>query len=222
MKRGKKRKWIRKCDIDDVNLPIPTQIVSNEEIASDTSKRLGISRRQFLNTSGGMAAAFLALNTVFGKFFDVDENELFEPAATDEKFPKNQFIFDIHTHHVAAKKIIKTPNLLNYRAAGAAWGNKDLQDKEHKWEDLYLANYIKEMFLDSDTVMAVITGLPAKSDAENVLPPAEMIETRAEINGLAKSRRIIAHGLFSPDLGRQNMEEMHRQYEKMKVEAWKG
>jgi predicted TIM-barrel fold metal-dependent hydrolase len=241
MKPDSKRKWIRKCDVDDKNLPIPTQIVSNEEfappaqtieqkhvehrlveIASDASKRLGISRRRFLAASGGMAAAFLALNAVFGRFFDVDESELFEPSATEEKFPKNQFIFDIHTHHVAAKKIIQTPNLLNYRAAGAAWGNKDLQGKEHRWEDLYLANYIKEMFLDSDTVMAVITGLPAKTDAENVLPPAEMIETRAEINGLAKSRRIVAHGLFSPDLGRQDMEAMHRQFERMKVEAWKG
>jgi hypothetical protein len=237
----RKGKWIQKCDVDDKNLPIPTQIVSNEEfappaqtaeqkqveqrlleIASDTSKRLGISRRRFLAGSGGMAAAFLAMNSVFGRFFDVDESELFEPLATDEKFPKNQFIFDIHTHHVAAKKIIQNPPLLRYREAGAAWGNKDLVGKEHKWEDLYLANYIKEMFLDSDTSMAVITGLPAKTDAENVLPPAEMIETRAEINGLAKSRRIIAHGLFSPDLGRQDMESMHRQFEKMKIEAWKG
>ena len=239
--RNRKKRWIQKCDVDEKNLPIPTQIVSNEEfappaqtfeqkqveqrlieIASDASKRLGISRRRFLATSGGMAAAFLALNAVFGRFFDVDESELFEPMATDEKFPKNQFIFDIHTHHVAAKKIIQNPPLLRYREAGAAWGNKDLVEKEHKWEDLYLANYIKEMFLDSDTVMAVITGLPAKTDAENVLPPAEMIETRAEINGLAKSRRIIAHGLFSPDLGKQNMEDMQRQFERMKVEAWKG
>lgn len=241
MKRKKEKRWIQKCDIDNLNLPIPTQIVSNEEfappdqtpeqrevehrlieIAGVSSKKLGISRRGFLATSGGMAAAFLALNGVFGRFFDVDEAELFEPRASDEKFPKKQFIFDIHTHHVAAKKIIQSPPLLRYRDAGAAWGNEALKGREHKWEDLYLANYIKEMFLDSDTVMAVITGLPAKTDAENVLPPADMIETRAEINGLAKSRRIISHGLFSPDLGKPDMESMHRQFEKMKVEAWKG
>ena len=236
-----KKQWKQKCDIDENLLPIPTQIVSNEEfapidqtteqkavehrlleIASTSAKKLNISRRKFLASTGGMAAGFLALNSVFGKFFDVDERELFEPLATDEKFPKPQFIFDIHTHHVAAGKIIQSPNLLAYRGAGAAWGNKDLQGKEHKWEDLYLANYIKEMFLDSDTVMAVITGLPAKTDGENVLPPAEMIETRAEINGLAKSRRIVAHGLFSPDLGKKDMEAMQQQFEKMKVEAWKG
>jgi predicted TIM-barrel fold metal-dependent hydrolase len=241
MKPPAKQRWVQKCDTDDLNLPIPTQIVSNEEfappdqtpeqravehrlieIASDSSRKLGISRRSFLMTSGGMAAGFLALNGVFGRFFDVDEAELFEHLASDEKFPKNQFIFDIHTHHVAAKKIIQSPPLLRYRDAGAAWGNDALKGRDHKWEDMYLANYIKEMFFDSDTVMAVITGLPAKTDAENVLPPAEMIETRSEINGLAKSRRIISHGLFSPDLGKPDMEAMHLQFEKMKVEAWKG
>ncbi|MBD0325366.1 MAG: hypothetical protein ICV68_02990, partial [Pyrinomonadaceae bacterium] len=244
MKRTKTKRWRRKFEGDaerNSNLPIPTQIICTEEflppeqtveqklvehrlieLADASAKKLNISRRQFLSTTGGMAAAFLAMNSVFGDFFNVEASELFEPLASAEKFPKKQFIFDIHTHHVAAGKQISVPPLLRYRDAGAAWGNKDLQGRKHRWQDLYLANYIKEMFLDSDTVMAVITGLPAKTDADNVLPPAEMIETRAEINGLAKSRRIIAHGLFSPDLGKQNMEEMQRQFEKMKIEAWKG
>lgn len=235
-------RWVQKCDIDESLLPIPTQIVSNEEfappdqtveqkrvenrlieIAGTSSRRLGISRRQFLAGTGGMAAAFLAMNEVFGNFFEVSESELFETVASDEKFPKRPFIFDIHTHHVGAQKIIQTPNLIpNYRAAGAAWGNNALEGKEHKWEDLYLANYIKEMFLDSDTSMAVITGLPAKTDDQNVLTPAEMFETRAEINGIARSKRIIAHGTFSPDLGRSELESMHRQFEQLKPEAWKG
>ncbi len=233
--------WKQKCDVDETNLPIPTQIVSNEEfeppgqtagqqrvearlieIASVTSERLGISRRQFLAGTGGMAAAFLALNAVFGDYFEVSASELFETAASDEKFPKKPFIFDIHTHHVAAKKIIKNPPLLQYREVGGLWGNTELVDKEHKWEDLYLANYIKEMFLDSDTSMAVITGLPARTDDQNVLTPSEMIETRTEINGIARSRRIISHGLFSPDMGKSDLEAMHRQFEHLKVEAWKG
>jgi predicted TIM-barrel fold metal-dependent hydrolase len=235
--------WIQKCEIDDEQqLPVPTQIVSNEEfappdqtteqkrvedrlveIADESSDRLGLSRREFLASTGGMAAAFLAMNEVFGNFFDVSEDEMFERQASDEKFPKIPFIFDIHTHHVAAPKIIKTPPLIpGYRDAGAYWGNKSLEGRQHRWEDLYLANYIKEMFLDSDTSMAVITGLPARTDDQNVLTPAEMIETRAEINGLARSKRIVAHGLFSPDMGKADLEAMQRQHERLKVEAWKG
>lgn len=243
-RKNKKPKWVQKCDVDEEqnkNLPLPTQIISNEEfippeqtveqekvekrlieIADKSSKKLNISRRKFLASTGGMAAAFLAMNSVFGKHFDVDESELLESLATDEKFPKKPFIFDIHTHHVETGKVITNLNLLNYRRAGAAWGNKDLVSKQHKWEDLYLTNYIKEMFLDSDTSMAVITGLPAKEDKNNVLPPADIIESRTRINGLAKSKRIVAHGLFSPDLGKKDLEDMKRQHETLKVDAWKG
>ena len=236
---------IRKCDYDairDTFLPIPTQIVSNEEfvpipqtaeqrrveakinaIADQAAKKLGVTRRRFLASSGGMAAAFLAMNAVFGcRSFDVDPSEVMEPKATAEKFPEKEFIFDIQTHHVAAGRVIEMPPLLRYRDFGARMGNPDLKDRTHTWDDLYLANYVKEIFLDSDTVVAVITGLPSKDDAQNVLPAADMVETRAQVNGLADSRRLIAHGLFSPDLGTANMEEMQRQVELLKIEAWKG
>src|SRR4051812_25944318 len=151
MKRTKKKEWTRKCEVDasaNKNLPVPTQIISNEEfvppaqtfqqklvehrlieLADLSAQKLNISRRQFLNTTGGMAAAFLAMNSVFGKFFNVEASEMFEPQATAEKFPKKQFIFDIHTHHVAAGKQIQVPPLLRYRDASAAWGNKDLQGR---------------------------------------------------------------------------------------------
>jgi predicted TIM-barrel fold metal-dependent hydrolase len=236
---------IRKCDYDairDTFLPIPTQIVSNEEfvpipqtaeqrqveaqineIADQAVKKLGVTRRRFLASSGGMAAAFLAMNAVFGcRSFDVDPSEVMEPKATAEKFPEKEFIFDIQTHHVAAGRVIEMPPLLRYRDFGARMGNPDLKDRSHTWDDLYLANYVKEIFLDSDTVVAVITGLPSKDDGQNVLPAADMVETRAQVNGLADSRRLIAHGLFSPDLGSANMEEMQRQVELLKIEAWKG
>src|SRR5687767_13089236 len=156
-------RMIRKCDYDavrDLYLPIPTQIVSNEEfvpipqtreqrqveaklneIADDVSKKLGVSRRSFLASSGGMAAAFLAMNAVFGcRSFDVDPSEVTEPRATAEKWPKNEFIFDIQTHHVAAGRVIEMPPLLRYREFGAMMGNEALKGRTHAWDDLYLAN----------------------------------------------------------------------------------
>lgn len=233
--------WVRKCDVDDergIMLPIPTQVVSNEEflpipqtkkqrevehrltlIAEESAKRLSISRRRFLATSGGMAAAFMAMNSVFGRFFDVEASELTEPQARSERWPKGQFIFDVHTHHVAAGRNI--PFVVGYRRFAENW-NPELRGRQHRMEDLYLANYVKEVFLDSDTTMAVITGLPAPTEEENVLPPVEMIETRAEVNGLARSRRLLAHGLIRPNDGRRDLELMQYQKEKLKVDAWKG
>ncbi len=80
--------WVRQCDFDgetDFLPPIPARIASNEEfvpppqsaeqkeyedrlatISEETARRQGRSRREFLRSGSGMAAALLALNQVFG------------------------------------------------------------------------------------------------------------------------------------------------------------
>src|SRR5919201_6424234 len=112
-------KW-KSDELTDGWSPVPSQIVSNEEYVPTPPTReqrhvshilressrlraaaLGVTRREFLGTSCGMAAAFLAMNEVFGRFFDVHPAEAWEAAAVAERQPPNQFIFDIQTHHVA-------------------------------------------------------------------------------------------------------------------------
>src|SRR5437867_5948441 len=84
--------------------PIPTQIVSNGEftplpqtpeqrrvearikaMAGDLGRRHGLSRRQFLASSAGMAAAFLAMNEVFGPVFTVSPAEAQQPGVAAER-----------------------------------------------------------------------------------------------------------------------------------------
>src|SRR5262245_8693803 len=95
--------------------PVPTQIVSNGEfnplpqtakqkrvegrvieMADATARKLGMGRRDFLKTASGMAAAFLAMNEVYGPVFEVQAAEAADPAAADERAAKlaGQFIFD--------------------------------------------------------------------------------------------------------------------------------
>ena len=114
--------WQRKFHKDmrtGLASPLPTQIVGNEEfapmpqtlaqkkvearifeLADRNAKALGMSRRDFLRTSGGMATAFLAFNDVFGPTFNVHAAEAMETAAYKEKWPKTEFIIDAQTHHV--------------------------------------------------------------------------------------------------------------------------
>jgi len=101
--------------------PIPTQIVSNgeynpmpqtekqkkvefliKEIADKEAKRHNTTRRKFLASSSGMAAAFMAMNMVHGDIFDVNAAEVKNPnAAGDRKAKyKGQFIFDDQTHFI--------------------------------------------------------------------------------------------------------------------------
>src|SRR6188474_1425471 len=42
------------------------------QMAEEAARKLGVSRRRFLMGSGGMAASFLAMNEIYGPFFDID------------------------------------------------------------------------------------------------------------------------------------------------------
>ena len=165
------------------------------------------------------SSAFLALSPVFGRFFEVDAVEALESAAADARKPPEPFIFDIQTHHVAAPR--QFPSFLGLRRLGRVW-NPGLEKDRGTMEDLYLANYIKEIFLDSDTTVAVISGIPSATDASNILPPKKMAETRNVINRLAASQRLIAHGLVAPNKGTSDLDEMRRQADELTISAWKG
>ena len=205
-------------------LPIPPtheqQRVAHRlrEMSRRHAATLGVTRREFLESSCGTAAAFLAMNAVFGRFFNVDPAEAWDAAAVAERLPQGQFVFDVQTHHVAAPRQFRS--VLRFREMARRW-NADI-GATRDMSEVYLENYIKEVFLDSDTSVAVISGIPSASDEENILPPDNMVETRELVNRLAASRRIVSHGLISPNKGRGDLEAMERQAKELKVEAWKG
>ena len=176
--------WIRKSDLDawlDRHLPVPTQVISNEEyvpipqtgrqrlleqeIVANAERQagyLGMDRRRFLRTSCGMALAFAAMNSVFGHFFRVEAAELSESAAVAENKARF-FIFDVQTHHVAMPNQAPRADQQFLKAVVgmrdmARKMNPTLKDHEARIEDAYLENYIKEVFLDSDTDMVAPLG----------------------------------------------------------------
>lgn len=235
--------WIRQCDLDattDTPSPIPTRIASNEEFIpepqtvqqkaveervrelSDTNGRaLGMDRRHFLRTKAGMAAALLAMNDVFGDFFDVSKAEAKEPGAFEEKWPKDQFIFDIQTHHVDVSKKWYDTTDDGKRVAAFFRMLRPGKSIEDTLDQLNRVHYVKELFGDSDTVMAVISGVPSREWDKNPLPPDQMVATRKFVNDLAGSRRVLSHGLLRPNLGEKEFIEMERQVKELKIDAWK-
>ncbi|HTI49960.1 MAG TPA: amidohydrolase family protein [Planctomycetaceae bacterium] len=236
--------WIRQCELDvdsALPAPIPSRIASNEEfvpppqsvaqlkyearlaeISDRAARRQGLDRRRFLKTGSGMAAALLALNDVFGPCFDVQAAEADDQAAFEERWPKQQFIFDVQTHHVdvARQWYDQSPDgkvvssFFTQLRPGAKSGKEAL-------ELLNRAHYVKEVFGDSDTVMAVISGVPSREWDKNPLPPDQMVATRAFVNEIAGSRRVLSHGLLRPNLGLGELDEMERQVKELKIDAWK-
>ncbi len=237
--------WVRQCDLDaeaEAPSPVPTRIASNEEfippqqtpkqkefedrlkvVSEEGARAQGMDRRKFLRTGSGMAAALVALNQTFGNCYDVSAAEVQNQDAFNEKWPKNQFIFDVQTHHIdLSNKWFETKEgkgsllffqMLRPRATG--------KTPRERLELLNRIHYVKEIFGDSDTVMAIISGVPTRDWTTNPLPPDQMAATRDYVNRLAKSTRVLSHGLLRPNLGKPELEEMERQVKKLHISAWK-
>jgi predicted TIM-barrel fold metal-dependent hydrolase len=233
--------------------PLPTQLVSNEEYnplppspaqleverrinttADCMARRLGIDRRAFLRSTGGMAAAFLAMNEVFGDFFDVRSVEAAEPSAFRERGGPTPFVIDLQTHYVGKqydpknaeakrKGAVTKQQFIELRSKMRTTGANPALDSDSKsLADLGWENFVKEVFLDSDTMIGLISTPPGPYPHEAVVPPKQMTHIRDEINRITKSQRMLAHGLLTPQLGKADLDFMDQQAGQMKVDAWKA
>src|SRR5882672_2964049 len=127
----------------------PVNLAANRlahEFASSFSKKTNLTRRSFLVSSCGAASTLLAFNAAnaaagrSGGFFDLPKD-----AALDEQLAraqigpaKDEFIFDVQGH------FIDTPN-----------GNAKSSEV-----------FIKDVFMDSDTDVMVLSFVPSSRDAE--------------------------------------------------------
>ena len=221
--------------------PIPTQIVSSDEYAPSAqtarqaeveartralgdslARRQGVSRRQFFRTASGMAAAFLAMNEVYGSLYDVSLAEAQTPAMARERAGalSGQFVMDCHTHFL--RDDTRLVNFVRAReSVGKAGWNPALAGKPQSLEDLKFANYFKEIYLDSDTKVALISGSPSDIPQDWFLTNEMKAEARARVNKEAGSRRMLSHAIFTP--GQPGwLEAIDRAIAELKPDSFKG
>jgi predicted TIM-barrel fold metal-dependent hydrolase len=221
--------------------PIPTQSVSSDEfmpapqtarqrrvearikaLGGELARKHGMSRRDFLATASGMAAAFLVMNEVYGPLYGVSVAEAADKEMAGERANslKDQFIMDCHTHFLRDDTRIQT--FVNQRrAVGKAGWNPALSGKEQTIDDLKFPNYYKEVFLDSDTKVALLSGSPSEVPGDWFLTNEMKAEARARVNKDAGSRRLLAHAIFTPGYPGW-MEQVDRAIQELKPESFKG
>jgi predicted TIM-barrel fold metal-dependent hydrolase len=200
--------------------PIPTQFVSSDEfmplpqtrrqrevearvkaLGARLAKHQGLSRRRFFQTAAGMAAAFVAMNDVHGPLFDASLAEAAGPDLARERAQglADQFIMDMHTHFL--RDDTRLQGFVRSReAVGKAGWNPALAGKPQTLEDLKFANYFKEIYFDSDTKVALISGSGSEDPRDWFLTNEMKAEARAKVNRLTGSRRLLAHAIFMPGL----------------------
>jgi uncharacterized protein len=198
--------------------PIPTQVVSSDEyypqpqnekqrevevrvkaLGTELAHKQGVSRRAFFTTAAGMAAAFLAMNEVYGNVFDVTAAEAATPELAQQRANsfQEQFVFDGHTHFLRDDTRLNSFVQMRQAVGDAGW-NPELNGKKQTIEDLKFDNYYKEIFLDSDTKVSLISSAPSEIPQDWMLTNEMMAQARARVNKAAGSRRMLAHCIFTP------------------------
>jgi predicted TIM-barrel fold metal-dependent hydrolase len=180
----------------------PANLAANRlahEFASSFSKKMNFTRRRFLVSSCGAASTLLAFNAAYaaagrsGGFFDLPKD-----AALDEQLArvqvgpaKDEFIFDVQGH------FIDTPK-----------GNAKSAEV-----------FVKDVFMDSDTDVMVLSFVPSRRDAEPVtIQAADAV--RRIVEKLEGTHRLLLHGRVNPNQP-GDLEGMDELKEKWGVSAWK-
>jgi uncharacterized protein len=237
----REQRLVAGAEVASAATPIPTQIVSNgeylpppqsptqkkveariNELADINGKRLGLSRRQFMRTSCGMAAAFLAMNEIYGNVFGVEPAEAAEPELMLARAQSlaGQFIFDVQTHFV--RDDFDHKELLGLgEFASEHWNPKMKEEGVSSLARYKFHNYVKEVYYDSDTSLALLSGAPFDDPTWWLLSNEQIVKAREMINEFAGSRRMLAHAVITPKQPGW-MEEVDKAIAVYKPNSWKS
>jgi len=181
-------------EADDLHSPIPTQMVSNgeylpnpqtekqkeveyriKEYADRVSKKLGVSRRKFLASSGGIAASFVAMNEAHGaEFFKVSKDEMFEPAAHAKNAPPaDLFVLDDQLHTIRSSRTGPGNALRDIAEGNVNSFNPGLLPDENgkvnfPWNpaivglpnlnsNFHLVQFMKDVYIDSQVTIGILS-----------------------------------------------------------------
>ncbi|MEO1242555.1 MAG: amidohydrolase family protein [Pseudomonadota bacterium] len=196
--------------------------------AGKNAHRLGVDRRAFMISSCGAASSLLAINHAnamankTGGSFDIAAEAALDADAAMEALDGNEFIFDVQGHYVdptgawiqnaapGAKPFSGMPN------ACVAAADKD--DLEYL-KCLNADEFVKDVFLDSDTDMMVLSFVPSRRDAEP-LTIEEADQTRRIVDAMEGDHRLMLHGRVNPNQP-GDLEDMDRLAADFPIAAWK-
>ncbi|MGI9336067.1 MAG: amidohydrolase family protein [Gammaproteobacteria bacterium] len=218
--------------------PVPTQCISNgefnplpqseqqrqveariKELADKHGQRQGLTRREFLTTSCGMAAAFVAMNEVYGGLFDVSEAEAAEVDRSEERARAlaSQFILDDQTHFVHDD--FTQEGILGLAQYAKEHWNPALSDPD-KLNIYKFENFVRQIFLNSDTSVALLSGAPFDDESWTFLTNDAIKEAVRLINNIAGTDRMLGHALVTP--GQDGwMDRVDYALENLQPDSWK-
>lgn len=216
--------------------PLPLEAHVEKAIAeahtavSGNARRSGVGRRDFMISTCGVATTLLALNEAHaaqgrtGGVFDLPKIAALDADVAAASLNGDEFIFDVQNHHVNALGRWRNPSspwvkgLKNFPNSACT---HEIGKDEYAYVNCFNGeNYIKDVFLDSDTQLAVMSMVPSTFE-DAPLTIEEAAATRALVEKLGRGQRMFLHGKVNPNLP-GDMERMEELKNKWGVIAWKS
>jgi predicted TIM-barrel fold metal-dependent hydrolase len=199
------------------------------EQAAANARRLGLSRRDFLGTASGAATGLLALNQAHaaaqpGGTFQVPPTAALDVDEALAALGGRELIVDVQTHYVDPRgpwrKNPFSPWNVTLRVFPQARCNEGLLARVFGAVECFSAkHFVKEVFLDSDTDLAVLTFVPSLPK-DTPLSMEEADKTRQIVEALEGTKRLLVHGRVHPNEPGE-LERMPELVERWKIAAWK-
>jgi predicted TIM-barrel fold metal-dependent hydrolase len=233
------------ADTDDPGLPIKFGPCSNGEYVpapltelereairrarrdcAENSRRLGISRREFMFTVGGAATTLLALQGCWddagrkgsGGAVDVPRDAGLDQDAARSALAGEEFVFDVQGHHLEYDLMRSPPGQPFF---GAVFPQISCGEDDPR-ACFAREVFMEEFFLRSDTNMVTLSALPIAPD-DSPLSAAIMEETRQTAELVCGWESVLLHAQALPNYGslNANLEAMERNAARYPIKAWK-
>ncbi|MEX0664385.1 MAG: amidohydrolase family protein [Acidimicrobiia bacterium] len=185
--------------------PVPMSAVGREtvsrtrEAVDDHARRLGMSRRSFLRTSMASAVMLMALDACSGEERASrgkppgGQLNVPEPTTTEPTLPSTDFVMDVQTHFL---DFTEHPDAI---AFGDGFPQAACGDADSRL-CFSIDHYLEEVFLRSDTSIAVVSALPIAPEG-NALLIEDMERARSIAERLCAEERVLIHGQALPAFG---------------------
>lgn len=199
------------------------------EQAAANARRTGLRRRDFLVSACGSASTLLAFNAAYatagprGGFFELDAEAALDPQLAAASVEGEEFIFDVQGHFVnpQGQWTHGVPSGARpYSNFAQNVGCEALREPGLAYLDCLNSEvFVRDVFMDSDTDLMVLSFVPSRSDAEP-LTIEEAAATARIVEQLDGTHRLLLHGRVNPNQ-EADLDAMDELAERWDVCAWK-
>jgi hypothetical protein len=174
-------------------------------------------RRDFLRTTMATAAVLFTLDSVnaaagaSGGRFRLPEDASIDPDVAKAALGGDEFVMDVQTHFLELDPADGVP----------AFPQSSCGESDPRL-CYSIDTYLDEVFLRSDTNLAVLSAVPA-AGLDGPLSPERMDEARRAADTLCGDGRLLMHGQATPQLGPlgDRLDEMNMLVDRYPISSWK-